>query len=160
MQSLWTWTRPLSLITLMNRALQSRSVNPEFFTLTKVKKLKKLKGKVQHQLPVTPEHQKHPQVLLCGLPKKSMSHWALLGTLQPLKSAGLQKWILTNRFHVAVHLFGNRLQITPKHGKNKKGHTRHRQVSLIIFSSDPSLYRPTKTWNLFLLYEKKAIDHE
>ena len=160
MQSLWIWTRPLSLITLMNRALQSRSVNPEFFTLTKVKKLKKLKGKVQHQLPVTPEHQKHPQFLLCGLPKKSMSHWALLGTLQPLKSAGLQKWILTNRFHVAVHLFGNRLQITPKHGKNKKGHTRHRQVSLIIFSSDPLLYRPTKTWNLFLLYEKKAIDHE
>lgn len=156
MQSLWTWTRPLSLITLMNRALQPRSVNPEFFTLTKVKKLK---GKLQHQLPVTPEHQKHPQVLLCGLP---MSHWApsQCPTLQPLKSAGLQKCILTNRFHVAVHLFGNRLQITPKHGKHKKGHTRHRQVSLIIFSSDVSLYRPTKTWNLFLLYEKKAIDHE
>ena len=27
---------------------------------------------------------------------------------------------LTNRFHVAVHLFSNRSQVTPKCGKNKK----------------------------------------
>ena len=41
--------------------------------------------------------------------------------------------ILTNRFHVAVHLFNNRSQMTSKCGKNKKvAHEAHLSVSLMF----------------------------
>ena len=42
-------------------------------------------------------------------------------------------YILTNRFHVAVHLFSNRSQMTSKCGKNKKvAHKLQMNVSLMF----------------------------
>ena len=52
---------------------------------------------------------------------------------------------LTNRFHVAVHLFNNRSQMTSKYSKNKKWYMR---------GGDLFLNQCTGTWNLCVLYNK------
>ena len=59
---------------------------------------------------------------------------------------------LTNRFHVAVHFFSNRSQMTSKCGKNKK--VTHEVMFLPHFDVlfDLLLNRRTATWNLFVLY--------
>ena len=68
---------------------------------------------------------------------------------------------LTNRFHAAVCLFSNRSQMTSKCGKNKKvAHEMQPSVSLMFLPHfdvlcDLLLNRCTKTWNLFVLYNKK-----
>ena len=68
---------------------------------------------------------------------------------------------LTNRFHVAVHLFSNRSQITSKYCKNKKvAHEAQPSVSLMFLPHldvfcDLLLNRRMATWNLFVLYNKK-----
>ena len=68
---------------------------------------------------------------------------------------------LTNRFHVAVHLFSNRSQMTSKCGKNKKvAHGAQPSVSLMFLPHfdvlcDLLLNRRTATWNLFVLYNKE-----
>ena len=68
---------------------------------------------------------------------------------------------VTNRFHVAVRLFSNRLQMTSKCSKNKKvAHEAQPSVSLMFlphfdFLCDLLLNRRTATWNLFVLYNKK-----
>ena len=68
---------------------------------------------------------------------------------------------LTNRFHVAVHLFSNGSQMTSKCGKNKKvAHEVQPSVSLMFSPHfDVLCYlllnRRTATWNLFVLYDKK-----
>ena len=68
---------------------------------------------------------------------------------------------LTNRFHVAMHLFSNRSQMMLKCGKNKKvPHEAQPSVSLMFLPHfdvlcDQLLNRPTATWNLFVLYNKK-----
>ena len=61
---------------------------------------------------------------------------------------------LTNRFHVAVHLFSNRSQMTSKCGKNKK--VAHEVQSLMFLPRfdvlcDLLLNRRMATWNLFVL---------
>lgn len=69
---------------------------------------------------------------------------------------------LTNKFHVAVSLFNNRSQMTWKSGKNKKlAHKLQQSVSFIFLMNTDvfhnlSLYRPMKTWNLFVLNDKEA----
>ena len=68
---------------------------------------------------------------------------------------------LTNRFHVAVRLFGNRSQMTSKCGKNKKvAHEAEPSVSLMFLPHfdvfcDVLLNRRTAAWNLFVLCNKK-----
>ena len=68
---------------------------------------------------------------------------------------------LTNRFHVAMHLFSNRSQMMLKCGKNKKvPHEAQPSVSLMFLPHfdvlcDQLLNRRTATWNLFVLYNKK-----
>ena len=70
-------------------------------------------------------------------------------------------FLLTNRFHVAVHLFSNRSQMTSKCGKNKKVvHEAQLSVSLMFLPHfdvlcDLLLNRRMATWNLFVLYNKK-----
>ena len=65
---------------------------------------------------------------------------------------------LTNRFHVAVHLFSNRSQMTSKCGKNKEeANELQASVSVMFLPHfdvlcDLLLHRPTATWNLFVLY--------
>ena len=77
---------------------------------------------------------------------------------QPLKN---RLFYLTNRFHVAVHLFSNRSQMTSKCGKNKKvAHKAQPSVSLMFLPHfdvlcDLLLNRRMATWNLFVLYNKK-----
>ena len=72
---------------------------------------------------------------------------------------------LTNRFHVAVHLFSNRSQMTSKCGKNKKvAHEAQPSVSLMFLPHfdvlcDLLLNRRMATWNLFVLYNKKIKIH-
>ena len=72
---------------------------------------------------------------------------------------------LKNRFHVAVHLFSNRSQMTSKCGKNKKvAHKAQPSVSLMFLQHfdvlcDLLLNRRTATWNLFVLYNKKIKIH-
>ena len=64
---------------------------------------------------------------------------------------------LTNRFHVALRLFINRSQMTPKCGKNKKV-----RLVLLMFLQhfdvfcDLLLNRRTVTWKPFVLYNKEA----
>ena len=61
------------------------------------------------------------------------------------------------RFHVAVHLFSNRSQMTSKCGKNKEvARELQASVSLMFLTHfdvfcDQLLNRPTTTWNLFVL---------
>ena len=68
---------------------------------------------------------------------------------------------LTNRFHVAMRLFSNRSQMTPKCGKNKKvAHEAQPSVSLMFLRHfdvlcDLLLSRHTAKWNLFVLYNKE-----
>ena len=68
---------------------------------------------------------------------------------------------LTNRFHVAVRLFGNSSQMKSKCGKIKKvAHAAQPNVSLMFLPHfdvlcDLLLNRSTATWNLFVLYNKK-----
>ena len=68
---------------------------------------------------------------------------------------------LTNRFQVAVRLFSNRSQITPKCGRNRKvAHEAQPSVSLMFLPNfdvlcDLLLNRRTTTWNLFVLYNKE-----
>ena len=47
---------------------------------------------------------------------------------------------LTNRFQVAVHLFGNRLQMTSKCGKNKKVADKAQPSVSLIFLPHFDLY--------------------
>ena len=69
---------------------------------------------------------------------------------------------LTNTFHVAMHLFNNRSQITSKCDKNKKvAHEAQPSVSLMFLPHfdvfcDLLLNRRMATWNLFVLYNKEA----
>ena len=69
---------------------------------------------------------------------------------------------LTNRFHVAMCLFSNRLQMTSKCGKNKKvAHKAQPSVSLMSLPHfdvfcDLLLNRRTATWYLFVLCDKEA----
>ena len=69
---------------------------------------------------------------------------------------------LTNRFHVAVHLFSNRSQMTSKCDKNKKvAHEAQRSVSLMSLPHfnvicDLLLNRRSATWNIFVLFYKEA----
>ena len=75
---------------------------------------------------------------------------------------------LTNRFHVAVRPFSNRLQMTSS-GKNKEvAHEQQASVSLMFLPHfdihcDLLLNGPTATWNLFVLYNdqkrKKTDTH-
>ena len=62
---------------------------------------------------------------------------------------------LTNRFHVALHLFSDRSQMTSKCCKNKK------VMFLPHFDvlCDLLLNRRMATWNLFVLYNKKIKIH-
>ena len=54
---------------------------------------------------------------------------------------------LTNRFHVSVHLFSNRSQITP--------HVPRMFLPDFDFFCDLLLNRHTATWNLFVLYNNE-----
>ena len=71
---------------------------------------------------------------------------------------------LTNRFHVAVRLFGNRSQMTSKCGKNKKeAQEAQPSVSLMFLPHfdvlcDLLLNRRMATWNLFVLYNNKYTE--
>ena len=62
-----------------------------------------------------------------------------------------------NGFHVAVHLFNNRSQMSSKCGKNKK--VAHEAIVEFLphfdVFCDLLLNRRTTTWNLFVLYNKE-----
>ena len=68
---------------------------------------------------------------------------------------------LTNRFHVAVHLFSNGSQMTSKCGQNKKVvHEAQPSVSLMILPHfdvlcDLLLNGRTAKWNRFVFYIRK-----
>ena len=72
---------------------------------------------------------------------------------------------LTNRFHVAVHLFSDGSQMMSKCGKNKKvAHEAQPIVSLMFLPHfdvlcDLLLNRRTATWNLFVLYNEEIKIH-
>ena len=70
----------------------------------------------------------------------------------------LERVRLTNRFHVAVRLFCNRLQMMSKCGKNKKVASSVSLMFLPYFDvfCDLLLNRRSATRNLFVLYNKEA----
>ena len=87
-----------------------------------------------------------------------------LGHYPPIYQGLFTKYIykyLTNRFHVAVHLFRNRSQMTSKCVvRTKKWHTRRSRVSLMFLPHfdvlcDLLMNRRTATWNLLVLYNKE-----
>ena len=69
---------------------------------------------------------------------------------------------LRNRFHVAVHLFSNRSQMTSKCDEDQKSRTwAIRRVRLMFWAHfgvffDLLRNRPTATWNPFVLYHKEV----
>ena len=67
---------------------------------------------------------------------------------------------LTNRFHVAVHLFSNRSQMTSKCDKDEVAHEAQPSVLLMFLPhfdvlSALLLNRRTAIWNLFVSYNKE-----
>ena len=72
----------------------------------------------------------------------------------------MQRFYLTNRFHVAMRLFSNRSQMMSKCSKNKKvAHKAQPSVSLMFLPHfdvlcDLLLNRHMATWNLFYIIKK------
>ena len=65
-----------------------------------------------------------------------------------------------NSFHFPVHLFSERSQMTSKCDKKKKWLMKHNRISLMLLCFDVFcdllLNRAMATWNLFILYDRKA----
>lgn len=81
--------------------------------------------------------------------------------LTPIQDFVKLYW-LTKRFHVAVSLFSKRLQITSNVVRTEKVAIEVKpSLSMMLWLlhfdiiCDPLLYRPTATWNLFVLCDYK-----
>ena len=100
-------------------------------------------------------------------PKEDRIHCWSLNQNKPIAADvlfwALWLWLrifwLRNRFHVSVHLFSNRSQMTSKCGKNKKvAHEAIAFCDLLLSRRTQGSWR-TATWNLFVLYNKETTNY-